>query len=178
MDEKTLELEVAVQDDLQYDTLLGLDVPFIWKLGDRLSRNDQVMAVHTRNQTRKHHARQRSYAKLNASSEITLTPLNPADDDHQKADSRDDSSQSNGIRNLPDFADDLFSQTNIGDKQTRSRNRDVQSMFSSAGDILHPLDGGAKKLQSAQATDPYLRIIRQQADLPGSSFITDKGLVY
>lgn len=31
-------LELAVQNDLKYDALLGLDIPFLWNLGDHLRR--------------------------------------------------------------------------------------------------------------------------------------------
>lgn len=45
-----VDLEVAVQDDLRYDALSGLDIPFLWNLGDHLRHKEEALAVQTRAQ--------------------------------------------------------------------------------------------------------------------------------
>ena len=51
--DKEVDLEVKVQDDLKYDALLGLNIPFLWNLGDHLRCKEEALAVQTRAQAKK-----------------------------------------------------------------------------------------------------------------------------
>lgn len=171
----TVQLEVRVQDDLMYDALLGLDMPFNQKIGDTFRNQEKVMAVHTRKQTEQHQASLQSFADLDAASEATLLPAEAAN--HSDVDTADD--QPDGaLQHLPDFAEDLFSTSRTTTKMTRSENRDARSMFASTGDILHPLDGEATALQLAQESDPSLRTLRDQVKKPGTTFVMMDGLLH
>ena len=50
INEQMLELEVAVSDDLRYDTVLGRTVPFLWNLVSHLQVLDYFGMVQTRAQ--------------------------------------------------------------------------------------------------------------------------------
>ena len=73
--DKEIDLEVAVQDDLKYDALLGLDIPFLWNLGDHLRCKEEALAVQTRAQAKKQDHIEQEVKSLDAESGVIPSPL-------------------------------------------------------------------------------------------------------
>ena len=92
---KQYTVEVAVVDNLQYDALLGMDIPDLFKpLQQKTS--ESVMSVSTRAQLRRATAEQQETARREKEEAATLTPLLPADptdsrpDNHSNPDNHSD----------------------------------------------------------------------------------------
>ena len=73
--DKEVDLEVAVQDDLKYDALLGLDIPFLWNLGDHLLCKEEALVVQTRAQAKKQDDIEQEVKSLDAGSGVSPSPL-------------------------------------------------------------------------------------------------------
>ena len=72
--DKEVDLEVAVQDDLKYDALLGLNISFLWNLGDHLRCKEEALAVQTRAQAKKQDHIEQEVKSLDAGSGVIPSP--------------------------------------------------------------------------------------------------------
>ena len=126
-----------------------------------------MLAVQTREQTRKRHEERRREQELDADSNIHLSPTAQPEDTEETT------------TYLSELDKDLFAPAREERKKpTCSQKRDRRSTFASAIEEPHPLDGGAGQLKAEQQQEPTLREIRNSADDPESEFEVKDDLLY
>ena len=178
-------VEVAVTDNLQYDALLGMDMPDLFKpLQQKAS--ESVMSVATRAQLRRATAEQQEVTRQEMEDAVIPTPLQPTDsvasqsssDSLHSSDSDLDEDTTRYESDLPPFSDDLFLQITPKQPVSKSKKREAAQAYASSIDHTHPLDGGAEKLSELQHSDSTLDTARSAADKKSQGFFWEDGLLY
>ena len=180
-------LEVAVMDNLQYDALLGMDIPELFQPLQQKAA-ETVMSVRTRAQLKRAAAQQQETVRREKEDAATLTPLPPADppanpsspvsSDTEMDLLEEEISQDTGEMDLPPFSDDLFLQVQPRKPVSKSQKRETAQNYSSIANHTHSLDGGAEKLSNLQRSDPTLETARSAADEKSSGYLWEDGLLY
>ena len=171
-----VKLEVGVQEDLQYDALLGRDIPFLWNLGDHLRDQQYVGAVQTRAQTKCKQSEHEAEQLTDQQSEAEITPwMQQSHDEAEIVNSngeiqQDDEKYQQMVTSadvtdnpLPDFDDELFTPPKASRvKLSRSQKRAERQQHSSIVTGPDLQNQGTDKLCRAQQEDPTLTDICKQ----------------
>lgn len=148
---ETVRMWVAIHDSLDYDAIVGIDVPAVWENARLLRHPSKVMMVTTRGRAKQQTEQQKQDDAMDEGSEADPTPLDEQGEDREQEEEEKDSEQKEetdaeweeerdaereeDVTSLFPFDNDIFLSGKSRTRQSRDTRRRVRKTFSSAGQM-------------------------------------------
>ena len=198
---KTIQLAMAVNSNLGYDAILGVDIPNLHALVPHTTPWRETTPPPWKNRKRKQPRRKcckvTNYTDIRTSPESgdseesahlssshSDTEGDPSstdetgDDEIEAAVEQQELTPSIGLDDLPSFSEDLFEKASERNRTSRVHKRLANQRYANRWGQQVPLEGGKQQLVEAQESDHTLEICRRRSAVPTSPFFYQDDILW